>query len=722
MPTTPEDSPRIIYFGEYRFDLEHAILYRRDSIFRLPRKRTDVLRMLAERADRIVPKEEIIESVWPDLTVDESNLTLQIFKLRRDLERDPKNPVYILTAPGIGYLLRSEPPPQATPPSNAPHQPLWRGSLRSPQWILIIVLIGIATGLLIGERVWRSRDLPPAAVRRLTSLPGLECEPAISPDGTLLVFSSEGESNSNRDIYLKREGNEQPIRLTDHPDSDGQPTWSPDGARVAFLRSSVTEERKTRLIVLSPLLGSNSVVNEFEIGEVDGGLDWSPDGGYFAITDASPENDGMELKLLSIDGKIRDRITAPVKGKKTSDTNPRFSPDGSQIAFLRIQDDESSLTDLFLVELSVGQASRSIRQLTFDQQRISDLQWMPDGRSIIISSDRDGQRRLWKIPLNGDPPVIVSTITDKVQNFDLSSDGRLLTYTQSMQDTTIEIRPLKGDGQTSSLLPCQINSSATDDTPRFSPDGLQLAFISERTGRNELWFARSDCTSLSMVPTFNSGGGPGSPRWSPDGRMMAIDRHDEKLVNIYLVNLADFTAGRAPTLRQLKSSDHSRFMPAWSHNGEEIYFQSGHSGQLAIWRENLTTGVQSMMTRDGGWEAQESADGRTLFFTRRNHLWRHDLLTGAELELPELASVTIDRYWSVTPQSIYYVPRSFGVRPEIYRYDLQTGQVEKIMELGGFPASFVPGLSVTADERLIAVSYISYRMGDINQATGWNNF
>ncbi len=118
----------------------------------------------------------------------------------------------------------------------------------------------------------------------------------------------------------------------------------------------------------------------------------------------------------------------------------------------------------------------------------------------------------------------------------------------------------------------------------------------------------------------------------------------------------------------------------------------------------------------------ESADGGSLFYTRQNQLWRRDQRTGTEAPVRELAHLSIGRDWSISQRGIYFVPRTNDIRPVIHRYDLQTSRIEKIMELGGFPVRAVPGLSVTADERLIAVSYISYRMGDIKMASNWNRF
>jgi len=698
--------------------------------------------LLAEHAGTIVRKEEIFDRVWPNQHIDENNLNLQIFNLRRDLEDDPKRPTYILTAPGIGYLLRTDkvipPPPAETGESTS--NPSESDGDESPQlpggvWFRSHLLVGVIAafclgiGLLIGYIGWNANRPAVAKISSFTSLPGLEGEPAFSPDGSMLVFSSEGEGGSNRDLYLKRRDGEEPIRLTTHPEIDTQPAWSPDGRQIAFLRRNQANWAMTMLVVLTYPGGSNSTADEKEIAAAGEGLDWSPDGKFFVtgvVSEMDAKTDsGRGLCLISVDGSEKRVITSPLSGEVTLDFNPRFSPDGRWIAFQRSRDQETSLSDLYVLDLEKEGSADATTQLTFDRRRITDLRWMPDGRSLIIASYRDDQHRLWQIPINnGKPagmPQIVTTIEAKVENFDLTRNGKVLAFTEQLEDTTIEIRRLGGpaDG-----YPCLINSSSTEDSPRFSPDGERLVFCSGRTGRDELWTARSDCTGLAMLHTFEEPGGTGSPRWSPDGETIAFDgragQRDGNLINVFTLHLPGISNGAKP--QGLGIDDHSNFMPAWSHDGRQIYFQSSRNGEPQIWRQELASGRQSQVTTVGGDEAIESADGETLFFARKGYLWRRDQKDGVEKPIVELENFPVRRYWCVVGRGIYFVPRTSDIRPVVYRFDLQTHRIEKVMEVGGFPARTVPGLSVTPDEKLLAISYISYSMGDIKLAEGWIKF
>ena len=106
-------------------------------------------------------------------------------------------------------------------------------------------LVGIAAALALAAAgaLWFyfariAQSLPPMKVSRVTSYPGLETEPALSPDGKMVAFVWNGENQDNRDIYVKLVDEGVPVRLTHDPADDRSPTWSPDGRLIAFRRES----------------------------------------------------------------------------------------------------------------------------------------------------------------------------------------------------------------------------------------------------------------------------------------------------------------------------------------------------------------------------------------------------------------------------------------------------------------------------------------------------
>ena len=91
---------------------------------------------------------------------------------------------------------------------------------------------------------------PPPVVVPLTSYPGLQLEPSFSPDGTRVAFCWNGEKQDNFDIYLKPIGPGAARRVTTDASEDRRPVWAPEGNRIAFQRGGF-------VYLVSPEGGSN---------------------------------------------------------------------------------------------------------------------------------------------------------------------------------------------------------------------------------------------------------------------------------------------------------------------------------------------------------------------------------------------------------------------------------------------------------------------------------
>ncbi len=90
-------------FGPYRLDFSKRVLNRGDEIISLAPKATELLMMLVANAGELVEKDELLKEVWPDTFVEESNLTQNIFTLRRALGDERADPRYIETVVRRGY-------------------------------------------------------------------------------------------------------------------------------------------------------------------------------------------------------------------------------------------------------------------------------------------------------------------------------------------------------------------------------------------------------------------------------------------------------------------------------------------------------------------------------------------------------------------------------------------------------------------------------------------
>src|SRR5262245_22074938 len=305
-----------------------------------------VLVRLAERPGEVVTKESLFQDVWEGAYVTEDVLTRAIGELRRVLGDDAASPRMIETIRKTGYRLIARPEPVELPPELPPLPTPNRYASR-PRWrTAALVLASLA---LVLAAVWIDRrrstaPLRPIRVRPLTTLPGNQRDPAISPDGTRVAFTWNGGSGGDYSLYVQLVDADSPLRLTQEPAAEDRvPAWSPDGQRIAFTRSTKSD---CQVRVISALGGPEQSLGPCGDSEYRR-LAWSPDGAWLAMPrrdSASP----LAIELLSLQSRERKIVTHPPSGI-LGDSSPAFSPDGRRLAFCRLLTD--GVNDLYSVSL-----------------------------------------------------------------------------------------------------------------------------------------------------------------------------------------------------------------------------------------------------------------------------------------------------------------------------------------------------------------------------------
>jgi Tol biopolymer transport system component len=230
------------------------------------------------------------------------------------------------------------------------------------------------------------------------------------------------------------------------------------------------------------------------------------------------------------------------------------------------------------------------------------------------------------------------------------------------------------------------SSTRIEGSARFSPDGDRIAFVSLRSGTPEVWIAGRDGSGLQQLTTLGAAG-VGMGEWSPDGTRIAFEAAVDGNTDVYLVG-AD--GGR---LRRLTTEPAMDGVPAWSRDGRWIYFVSTRAGAAPdIWRVAPNGGEPVRVTRNGGFQPQESPDGRSLFYLDRApggaaivaRLMRIPLAGGPEVPVLEHVRPFL---WSVTDAGIVFVTRE----PELDAIDMYRFSDRRVARVGrlGFR---IPGI------------------------------
>jgi Tol biopolymer transport system component len=211
----------------------------------------------------------------------------------------------------------------------------------------------------------------------------------------------------------------------------------------------------------------------------------------------------------------------------------RLSPDGKRVAFQRF-DAEKANSDIWLMELARGTTSR----LTFDPASESDAVWSPDGGRIVFSSTREGLPNLYQKLSSGAGSEELLLKSDEAKfATDWSPDGRYVLYHFSRQSLDLWVLPLFGERRPEPFL----RTDFQEMSGRFSPDGRFVAYVSNESGRFEV-YVQSFPASGGKWQVSNGGGA--APRWRRDGRELFYLSADRKLMSVEVGGSADtFEAG-----------------------------------------------------------------------------------------------------------------------------------------------------------------------------------
>lgn len=563
-------------------------------------------------------------------------------------------------------------------------------------WLLPAAALVLLLAL-VGLNLWRMRDsgkLPALEPEPLTSYAGRELMPSFSPDGNQVAFSWNGDKQDNYNIYVKLIGSGPPLRLTRHPGTDAYARWSPDGRSIVFARSAATGDPyvnmgfKTEILLVPALGGPEKLVAEFPEGAIPDG--WSPDGRWLLMECPDLKTNRWALSLVSVETGERRPLTDPAEG--VWDFGSALAPDGHALVFAQWTSD--TVSDLYTLALDANlRPAGQPKRLTFDSRPIHGMAWTPDGREIVFHSDRGGLGWLWRLDVSrgGQPQRL--PFGDGARNPTISSHGNRIVYSQSVLNSNIYRVNLHEPKE--EALPL-IVSTRTQSAPRYSPDGSKIAFISNRSGSDQVWLCDADGTHAAQLTSL----GPcGHTSWSPDGQRIVFGSDIDGYTQIFTVNV---DGGRT---RRLAREPHTDTGPNWSRDGKWIFYTSDRGGgDFQLWKMPAAGGEPVQLTKKGGWANLPSPDGKYEYYKNRHasegELWRVPVDGGDECKV--LDSVSFMNY-DVTLGGIYFIS---GAELRYFNFGTRTSRL-----LQKIPKPLDRGLTVSPDGHWLLYSQVD-QIGD----------
>src|SRR5262245_27088193 len=601
-------------FGPFRLDADERLLMRDGRMTPLPPKVFDTLLVLVENSGRVVSKDELMQSLWPDTFVEESNLTQNISQLRRALGDGAGDAQYIETIPKRGYRFVAGVHPYAQEAAAQAagsiemtievngHAPVdatesssrlagletalppgdfasaenfeWRRSLMVAALLALSLAIVALAVVVAGRRDGADGARSGTAFQQITlskqTTSGKALLPAISRDGKYVA-------------YVTEDGDLQSLWVKQTAINNNAQAVPP--AEVVFKGVTFSNDDNFIYYVARPKSGlSNKLYQVPLLGgaprevatDVDSPVTLSPNGQYFAFVRYTPLQRETALIVAKLDGSEERKLTTRKGPEDLSLQGPSWSPDGRFIACGAVIVEQG---EIFMRVLAVRIEDGSSEPIGLQKwSYVGQLAWLGDGGGVVFSA--------WQMSwgVYGDQLWLLTF-----------PKGEALRRTNDMNSYDI------------------VSASANSSAPAL--------LVTRRTARvSRIWIAPARAVGLNAerATQIQSGFGDNDSErfgldWTPDGRLVYGSQASGN-VDVWI------TTADGKEQRQLTRDPQNDVMPAVTPDGRHIVFTSDRTGGRNIWRMEIDGGGLKHLTRgqfdnfpslspDGRWVVYSSYPG-----------------------------------------------------------------------------------------------------------------
>jgi Tol biopolymer transport system component/DNA-binding winged helix-turn-helix (wHTH) protein len=653
-------------FDDVRLDLQRMAITRSGAAVDVEPKAFDVLRHLVEHADRVVTREELLDTVWRDTFVTPNVLSRAVAQLRKALGDDAREARYIETVAKRGYrFIAVVTHDDATPAAGRDSAAMSgiSGDLATPDpvvvpaptsartsWAAAAAILAMVIG---GAALVARRPIPGKlslpAPERVTTRPGNNTTPAMSPDGRAVAFVSDRTGSLEINVVGLAPGSEA-VAITNDGGQNMQPDWSPDGRWIAF------HSRVRGGIWIVPSTGGTPQ----QVVERGSDAAWSADSGRLVYT---PDEGGMAgqqvLWTVARDGSDRRQLTTlgqPSGGHNQpawshsgryiafavsngianssvwivdaaggpprllaaadSPRHPQFAPDDTAVFWAG--DAASFNGRLFRIDFDATAgtaAGEATAVLPFENGSFRGLSIAQKGLATFGVETTDAN--LWSIDLGpGDAVSEPMRLTDDAVRSarpDYSRDGRV-AFAQFGPGRPISVWSIDEDG--SDRVPLALDGPA--GSPSWDADGSRVLVMRGGDGRNT-GLSWVDVASRRTTPIGVADCDIRSPRLSPDSRAIAFHALEANGAMNVWTQLLDGSPRRRVT-----NDGEAVSYPAWSHDGRWLAVEVKRGERTQIGVVASEGGAVELLTDDRGqnWPHSWSPDGtRIVYAAERDAVW-----------------------------------------------------------------------------------------------------
>jgi len=680
-------------FGPFRLDTAEQLLLRDGKPVPLTPKAFEMLVALVERSGHLVEKEELMKVVWADAFVEESNLTNNVSALRKLLGEGKGGQNYIETVPKRGYRFtaavkeltpetlvvekrtltrivteETEEETQSRDVDIVPeiHSRTLFGTRASRSiltpLIAALIVVGTATAFGIYWLIRRSQArnqtiAVPFSVMDMSPLTtsGKVTHSAISPDGKYLANVVEDADGNS--LWLKHIGAPSNVRIAGPTMTEYiSVAFTPDGNFIYYI--TLDHDKGESTLYRVQALGGVSEILANDIYPIS----FSPDGKQIAFIRMRRS----ESTLVAADANGTNQRVVATRHKpeffELEWNAPTWSPDGKTIACAVRLNDKGGHFDTILVVNPADGTQTPLGTQRWDL--VGQPVWLPNNNGLLFTaSERPGSPlQVWHVSVATGAAKRITHDLNSYFDLTITADASKFAAVQVHTVSNISVAANADEGNTT-----QISSEIGSlESLAWTRDG-QIVYRSSAGGNGaDIWIMKADGSNAKQL-TVGARVARGLAV-TPDGRRIIFSSDATGQFNLWRV---DTDGGN---LRQL-TAGHGEFYPQCTPDAQWVVYQSDEGIDPRVWKVPTDSGQPVQLTNTRAAKPAVSPDGKMIAYSYldldlKPSRWGIGIISsdgGQRLKRFDFPPTVLDRHvrWSPDGKSIAFV-NSPGGRTDIW--------------------------------------------------------
>jgi DNA-binding winged helix-turn-helix (wHTH) protein/Tol biopolymer transport system component len=598
--------PLQFWINDYYIDCSRNQISHNNIETNIPPKAMAVLNMLVENHGQVVSHESIMSSVWQKSIVAPNTLQRCIAQLRKALGDNSKQQTIIKTHSKQGYSLEAQVHESKKSPHILKNDAIEKDQKINSKYILISCII-----IALGVFYWLNHQpsLSYAQAKPLTYSDGLESNARYSPDGRFIVFQRNITSCESH-IWAKDLQTHEEFKLTKKSGIYGTRSWSQDGNQLAFVTQSHCQTTKSdpqqcwQLVTLDfaeALKSPQLTTPRLQCNSQQAGLArWLPDGKIGMLRQHK-----NQLQKIQAYNPRTEQLTDVYTPKNKYIYSYDYSFATNATAVISTTKNKQHIVEKLNLKGEVL-SSEVIKQpvgLSFHDKYYMYYHPFED---YLITATSAG---LFQLFFDGSLIKINALNQHDIYSPSFHPDGKKLVVTQANADSDMALIKLKKSNNPNIKPQTIARSNSSDINGQFQPKGNNIAFMSKRSGKRQLWLF--DGQNSKQISKLEYGIQSVSFAWSNNGEYL-IGINKNKLIKFDLHGGSSIIDIQLPIYKVLQ----------WTKNNH-LLILSKQNNKSILYKVNMSTlKIALLANKDIEW-ANMTDDNSLVYIDTAKQLWRH---------------------------------------------------------------------------------------------------